>query len=44
MKEFFYEVKKESKKLFYKLYIHKIGPFRFNWHKEIEINIILDIC
>ncbi|KAA8669679.1 AraC family transcriptional regulator [Clostridium sp. HV4-5-A1G] len=41
MKKLFYEVKKESKNIFYKLYIHKIGPFRFNWHKEIEVNIIL---
>lgn len=41
MKEFFYEVRKENRSLLYKLYIHKIGPFRFNWHKEIEINIVL---
>lgn len=41
MREFYYQVNKESKNLFYKLYIHKIGPFRFNWHKEIEVNIIL---
>ena len=41
MGELFYEVKKGSKNFFYKLYIHKIGPFRFNWHKEIEINIVL---
>jgi len=41
MGEFFYEVKKKHKNVFYKLYIHKNGPFRLNWHKEIEINIIL---
>jgi AraC-like DNA-binding protein len=41
MREFYYQVHKESKNMFYKLYIHKIGPFRFNWHKEIEVNIIL---
>lgn len=41
MGELFYQVRKENKNLFYKLYIHRIGPFRFNWHKEIEINIIL---
>lgn len=41
MKEFFFEVADKEKNLFYKLYVHKIGPFRFNWHKEIEINIVL---
>lgn len=41
IKELFYQVKKENQNLFYKLYIHRIGTFRFNWHKEIELNIIL---
>lgn len=41
MREYFFEVIKESRNLFYKLYIHKIGVFRFNWHKEIEVIIIL---
>lgn len=41
MKDLFYRVEKESKNIFYKLYIHKIGTFKFNWHREIEINIVL---
>jgi len=41
MKEFFFEIWDNEKNLFSKLYVHKIGPFRFNWHKEIEINIVL---
>ncbi len=48
MDDFFYEVGEESKNLFYKLYIHKISSFQFNWHKEIQINVILrgkaEIC
>ena len=48
MNSFFYQVSKENKNLFYKLYIHKISSFQFNWHKEIQINIILrgkvEIC
>ncbi|MDO4536205.1 MAG: AraC family transcriptional regulator [Clostridium perfringens] len=48
MDDFFYQVKRENKNLFYKLYVHKISSFQFNWHKEIQINIILrgkaEIC
>lgn len=41
MKDLFYRVEEENKKIFYKLYIHKIGAFKFNWHREIEVNIVL---
>lgn len=48
MDNFFYEVKRDNKNLFYKLYIHKISSFQFNWHKEIQINVVLrgkaEIC
>lgn len=41
MNNFFYQINKENKNLFYKLYVHKISSFQFNWHKEIQINMIL---
>lgn len=41
MNNFFYQINKENKNLFYKLYVHKISSFQFNWHKEIQINVIL---
>lgn len=41
MNNFFYQISKENKNLFYKLYVHKISSFQFNWHKEIQINVIL---
>ena len=41
MNNFFYQISKENKDLFYKLYVHKISSFQFNWHKETQINVIL---
>lgn len=41
MKEFFYKYSNEKRNIFAKLYIHKIGQYRFNWHKTIEVMFIL---
>lgn len=42
MNYFNYNIEIEEQKIFMRQYIHKIGGYRYNWHKEIEIMLILE--
>ena len=41
MQKYFYEVKRPERNLEISQYIYWIGPYRYNWHEELEIMLIL---
>ncbi|NDL66680.1 AraC family transcriptional regulator [Anaerotalea alkaliphila] len=41
MKEFNYEYSRPSSNMALKQYIYRIGSYHFNWHKEIELLLVL---
>lgn len=42
MDEFKYSIELEEQNIFIHQYVHKIGGYRYNWHNEIEIMMILN--
>ena len=41
MNQFNYSIELEKQNIFIREYVHKIGGYRYNWHNEIEIMLIL---
>ncbi len=41
MRKYFYEINREDRSLHMRQYIYWIGPYRYNWHEELEIMLIL---
>ena len=41
MRKYFYEIKRQDRNLNMRQYIYWIGPYRYNWHEELEIMLIL---
>ena len=37
MRKYFYEIKRQDRNLNMRQYIYWIGPYRYNWHEELEI-------
>ncbi|WFA09268.1 AraC family transcriptional regulator [Tissierella sp. Yu-01] len=42
MEEFNYIIKKVGNELFLKQYIYRVGSYHYNWHKPIELLVILN--
>lgn len=41
MRKYFYEINWQDRNLRFCQYIYWIGPYRYNWHEELEIMLIL---
>lgn len=41
MRKYFYEIKWADRSLNMRQYIYHIGPYRYNWHEELEIMLVL---
>jgi AraC-like DNA-binding protein len=41
MEKYYYKIEKLNKNIYTEIYIHKIGLFRYNWHKEIELTLVI---
>ncbi len=41
MQKYVYEISRESRRLHMRQYIHWIGPYRYNWHEELELMLII---
>ena len=41
MRKYFYEINRPDRNLRMRQYIYWIGPYRYNWHEELEIMLIL---
>lgn len=39
--QYFYELEKPGKNLSVRQYIYHIGPYRYNWHKHVEIMLVM---
>ena len=41
MRKYFYEINRQERNLRLRQYIYWIGPYRYNWHEELELMLIL---
>lgn len=42
LEQFYYSYNKHTKNIFLKQYIYWIGSYHYNWHKEIELLLVID--
>jgi AraC-like DNA-binding protein/mannose-6-phosphate isomerase-like protein (cupin superfamily) len=42
MQKYFYELKKENRNLTIRQYVYRIGQYRYNWHKALEVLLVVN--
>lgn len=41
MRKYFYEIDRKNRNLHMRQYVYRIGPYRYNWHEELELMLII---